>query len=146
VALYFETTDRKWFNTEFETIGENKRRERPDTLSPEEINQSNTSDNEPTPDPDKNYTVAEANADNPNYQPDRKYETVDVDEGRVYGTAEPEYDSSPDLNPDGSIKTDGSEANPEADKDADTKRLSDHQLVIVGVVVFCALAYVFYLI
>jgi len=89
-----------------ETLGEDKHRERPETKSVAEINASSTEDDEPTPDPDKNYTVAKANADNPDYKNDSEYETVDVEEGQVYGTAEPEYASSPDVNPDGSIKTD----------------------------------------
>ncbi len=146
VALYVDTTDGKWFNTQFETLGEDKRRERPETKSIAEINASSTEDDEPTPDPDKNYTVAEANADNPDYKNDSEYETVDVEEGQVYGTAEPQYASSPDVNPDGSIKTDESESESETGDDVDTKRLSDLQLVVVGVVVLSVLAYVFYLI
>ena len=146
VALYVDTTDGKWFNTKFETLGEDKHRERPATKSVDEINAASTESDEPTPDPDKNYTVAEANADNPNYQNDSEYETVDVEEGQVYGTAEPQYASSPDVNPDGSIKTDESGAEPNKTDDVDTRRLSNSQLVIVGIVAFCLLAYVFYLI
>jgi len=145
VALYVET-DGKWFNTKFETLGEDKRRERPETKTVDEINAASTDSDESTPDSDKNYTVAEANVDNPNYQNDSEYETVDVDEGQVYGTAEPEYESSPDLNPDGSIKTSESDAESDETDDVVTKRLSDLQLVLVGVVVFSLLAYIFYLI
>ncbi|MFD1643565.1 hypothetical protein [Halohasta litorea] len=140
MALYVDTTDGKWFNTKFETLGEDKHRERPATKFVDEINAASTESDEPTPDPDKNYTVAEANADNPNY------ETVNVSKDRVYRTAEPEYESSPDVNPDGSIKTDELAERVGADEDVDTRRLSNGQLAIAGIVVFCLLAYVFYLI
>ncbi|ATW88209.1 Cellobiohydrolase A (1,4-beta-cellobiosidase A) [Halohasta litchfieldiae] len=146
VSLYVDTTDGKWFNTQFETLGEDTHREQPETKSVAEINASSTEDDEPTPDPDKNYTVAEANDNNPNYQNDSEYETVDVEEGQVYGTAEPEYESSPDVNLDGSIKTDESGAELDEIDDVDTRWLSNGQLVIVGIVVFCLLAYIFYLI
>ena len=146
VSLYVDTTDGKWFNTQFETLGEDKHRERPETKSVAEINASSTEDDEPTPDPDKNHTVAEANADNPDYKNDSEYETVDVGKDRVYGTTEPEYESSPDMNPDGSIKTDEPAEGVGADEDVDTGWLSNGQLLIVGIVAFCLLAYVFYLI
>ncbi len=146
VSLYIETTDGKWFNTEFETLGEDKHREQPETKSVDEINASSTEVDEPTPDPDKNYTVAEANADNPKYQSDKSYEAVEIGEDRVYGTAKPEYESSPDGNLDGSINTDEPEERTDVDEGVDTKWLSNVQLVIVGTVAFCLLAYVFYLI
>mgnify|MGYP005851814835 CR=1 FL=1 len=146
VALYVEGTDGKWFDTKFETLGEDKRRQQSETKSVDEINSSSSDNDEPTPDPDKNYTVAEANADNPAYQSDSEYETVDVEEEQMYGTAEPEYESSPDVDLDGSIKSEDAEIEQRDDQVEGTERLSNLQLVLVSVVVLCALGYVFYLI
>ena len=142
VALSIETSDSQWFNTKFESLGEDKRPNQDDTKP---IEKYKTDSSEPTPDPNKNYTVAEANADNPNYQTD-EYETVDVEEDRVYGSAEPEYKSSPDVNPDGSIKTEDnieSQAGNETDVES---QFSNLQLAAMGFVVLSVLAYLFYLI
>lgn len=146
VALYFEGTDGKWFDTKFETLGEDKHRQPSETKFVGETDSSSSDDDEPTPDPDKNYTVAEANADNPSYQSDSEYETVDVAEGQMYGTAEPEYESSPDVDLDGSIKSENAELEQGNDQLKGAERLSDLQLVIVSVVVLCTMGYIFYLI
>ena len=142
VALSIETSDGQWFNTKFESIDEGKRPNQDDTKP---IEKYKTERSEPTPDPNKNYTVAEANADNPNYQTD-DYETVDVGEDRTYGSAEPVYESSPDVNPDGSIKT-KENTEPKTSNETDVEsRFSNLQLAAMGFVVLSVAAYLFYLI